>query len=107
MRAGMVWGTVLPVAVVLLAGCTSDPEPVTPVTPSGAAPPRPTVARRPSPHDLGVDCPLSPLEDDPAVTALRGYLRGYAVAVNNGGDPQIPEVTDVRRPRSWSRACPR
>lgn len=95
MRAGVLWGAALPVAGLLLAGCTSEPEPVTPVTPSSSTSTSSTATAEPSPS---VSLPLSPLEEDPAVVALRGYLAGYAMAVNNGGDPQIPEVTRFAAP---------
>lgn len=81
----------------LLAACGNDPDPVTPVTPSASQSSSGTATAEPTPTP-SVSLPLSALEDDPAVTALRGYLTGYALAVNNGGDVQIPEVTRYATP---------
>lgn len=105
MQAAAVRGVVLLLAAGSLAACTSDPEPVTPITPSGSSS-SVTTGTTPSssaPTSVTTSGTASALDDDPAVRALRAYLAGYALAVNNGGDPDIPEVQDNATPEQVER----
>jgi hypothetical protein len=92
---------VLLLAAGALAACTAEPEPVTPITPGGSSSSSSSAA--PETSGPSETATASALEDDPAVQALRGYLAGYAEAVNNGGNPDIPQVEEHATPEQVER----
>jgi len=106
-QVAVVRGVVLLLAAGALSACTGEPEPVTPVTPSATSPTSTasssSAPRTSAPRTSAPTATASALEDDPAVQALRDYLAGYALAVNNGGDPDIPEVVDTATPEQVER----
>lgn len=83
-------------AALVLTGCADEPAPVEPLTPSGSASSSPTESSSPSPSP-SVSLPLSPLEDDPGVQALRRFYEGFARAVD-GWDFTVPELTENAGP---------
>ncbi len=86
---------VVALGAILLAGCTDEPEAVEPPTPSRTPSTSPTESSSPSSPSASV--PLSPLEDNLGVQALRRFYDGVARAIDSW-DFTVPELTENTGP---------
>ena len=96
--SSLVLVVVVALGAILLGGCNDEPAAVEPPTPSRSPATSPTESSSPSgPTSPSASLPLSPLEDNVGVQALRRYYDGVARAIDSW-DFTVPELTENAGP---------